>query len=111
MRRAVIVGINKYPKYPLYGCENDALRMAKLLEVHHGGKPNFACHTLLSRDTKITRGVLRKAILALFADPADAALLYFSGHGVATERGGVLVTVDFKKNDEGIPMDEVIGLA
>src|SRR5207244_5646832 len=53
------------------------------------------------------RGSLRK----LFVDPADAALFYFEGHGAATDRGGVLVTIDFSRDDEGIPMEEVVRFA
>lgn len=111
MRKALIVGVNDYPECPLKGCENDAIRIAELLEFDHDRKPNFACRARLSRDTKITRDFLRASLEELFADPADAALFYFSGHGAATKRGGVLVTVDFSRNDEGIPMEEVINLA
>jgi hypothetical protein len=38
-------------------------------------------------------------------------LFYFSGHGAATARGGVLVTVDYSRDDEGIPMEEVVRYA
>lgn len=111
MRKALIVGVNDYPKCPLTGCENDAVRIAKLLGFHHDEKPNFSCRTYLSSKTDITRKFLRSALEELFADPADAALFYFSGHGAVTKRGGILVTVDFSGSDEGIPMEEVISLA
>jgi len=110
MRKALIVGINEYPDCPLKGCENDALRISALLKKHHDGVPNFECHTYLSTKETITRDFLRASLEKLFADPADAALFYFAGHGTDT-RDGVLVTVDFKKHDEGIPMEEVLRLA
>src|SRR5437667_6731291 len=110
MRRALIVGVNDYPGCPLKGCENDASRITKLLERHHNGTPNFECRCWLSSKEKITRKFLRRALQELFADPADAALFYFAGHGVAT-RGGVLVTVDYSEGDEGIPMEDVVALA
>jgi Caspase domain len=111
MRRALIIGVNDYPGCPLAGCENDATRIEKLLSRHYDNKPNFECRTHLSSKERITRDFLRGSLRKLFADPADAALLYFAGHGAATDRGGVLVTVDFSKDDEGIPMGEVVRFA
>jgi hypothetical protein len=111
MRKALVVGVNDYPSCPLSGCENDASRITALLKNHQDNKPNFACKTYLSSTTQITRQFLREAIQELFADPADTALFYFSGHGVHTGRGAVLVTVDFSANDEGVPMDEIVRLA
>jgi hypothetical protein len=110
MRKALIVGIDEYPNCPLKGCENDALRISALLKNHHDGTPNFECHRYLSSEKTITRDFLRASLEKLFADPADAALFYFAGHGTDA-RDGVLVTVDFKKHDEGIPMEEVLRLA
>ncbi len=111
MRKALVVGINDYPACPLKGCENDASRIRKLLAQHYDKQPNFECLTYLSSKEKITRDFLRGSLRKLFADPADAALFYFAGHGAATDRGGVLVTVDFSRDDEGIPMEEVVRFA
>src|SRR5438046_2511573 len=110
MRKALIVGINEYPNCPLKGCENDASRISALLEKHFDRSPNFECHTELSSKEKITREFLRRSLGKLFADPADAALFYFAGHG-SDKRGGILVTVDHTEHDEGIPMEEVLALA
>jgi hypothetical protein len=110
MRKALIVGINEYPGCPLKGCENDASRITALLEKHYDGAPNFECHTYLSGKESITRDFLRKSLQRLFADPADAALFFFAGHG-SEKRGGILVTVDYTEHDEGIPMEEVLALA
>ncbi|HEV3100674.1 MAG TPA: caspase family protein [Candidatus Udaeobacter sp.] len=111
MRKALIVGINDYPGCPLKGCENDASRIGGLLAQHYNKNPNFECLTYLSSKEKITRDFLRGALRDLFADPVDSALFYFAGHGAATDRGGVLVTIDFSKDDEGIPMEEVVRCA
>jgi Caspase domain len=111
MRKALIIGVNDYPGCPLTGCERDAARISKLLANHYDDKPNFECLTHVSSKEKITRDFLRRSLRKLFADPADAALFYFAGHGTATDRGGVLVTVDFSKDDEGIPMEEVVRCA
>ena len=110
MRKALIIGINEYPVCPLQGCENDAVRISGLLQNHFDGGPNFECHTYLSSKENITRDFLRKSLNKLFADPADAALFYFAGHGL-DKRGGILVTVDYTDHDEGIPMEEVLALA
>jgi len=111
MRRALAVGINDYPKCALTGCENDASRVTKLLERHYDGKVNFECRKWLSSTTSITRDFLRASLHELFADPADAALFYFAGHGSESKNGGILVTVDYKLHDVGIPMEEIVALA
>jgi hypothetical protein len=111
MRKALVVGINDYPGCSLKGCEGDASRISKLLAEHYDEKPNFTCMTYLSSKETITRDFLRGSLRKLFADQADAALFYFAGHGAATKGGGILVTVDYSKHDEGVPMEEVIALA
>jgi len=110
MRKALVIGIDEYPKCPLKGCENDAARISGLLRKHFDDAPNFECYTHLSIKEKITRDFLRKSLQKLLADPADAALFYFAGHG-SDKRGGILVTVDYTDHDEGIPMEEVLALA
>lgn len=111
MRRALVVGINDYPGSPLAGCVNDATSIAGLLEVHGDGSPNFGVLLMTSPSTPVTRPVLREAIENLFAGDPDMALLFFAGHGYIKSTGGYLVTVDAKKYDEGVSMDEVLALA
>ena len=111
MRRALVVGINDYPGSPLSGCVNDATSIAGLLEVHGDGSPNFGVLLMTSPSTPITRPVLREAIENLFAGDPDMALLCFAGHGYIKSTGGYLVTVDAKRYDEGVSMDEVLALA
>lgn len=111
MKRALIVGINDYPISPLSGCVNDATALATIIESNGDGSPNFGVKLLTSPCVQITRPVLREAIEQLFAGDADMALLYFSGHGYIKSTGGYLVTVDAKKYDEGVSMDDVLSLA
>ncbi|MFA6282738.1 MAG: caspase family protein [Desulfurivibrionaceae bacterium] len=111
MRKALIVGINDYPNSPLSGCVNDANSLGAIIESNGDGSPNFGVKMLTCTSTQITRSVLREAIEQLFAGDAEMALLYFSGHGYIKSTGGYLVTVDAKKYDEGVSMDEVLALA
>ena len=111
MRKALLVGINDYPKCTLKGCENDAIRLTSVLERHHDRSPNFECRTFLSSKEAITRSRLRGLISDLFAKPADTALFYFSGHGSESKAAGILVTQDYEANDLGIPMAELVEAA
>jgi len=110
MKKAVIVGICDYPKIPLNGCINDATSVRKAIEFHGDGvSPNFDVR--LYTDIK-TKAELRGYILKLFSGSCDTALFYFSGHGFFSKsRGGIIVTPDYKKNDEGISMDEILNIA
>jgi uncharacterized caspase-like protein len=110
MRRALVVGIDEYPKSPLRGCVNDATEIARLLRRNEDGSPNFECQTLTAPPFPITRAILKGKIEDLFRDEADVALLYFSGHGFANDLGGYLVTPDSERNDEGVSMVDVMTL-
>ncbi len=108
MKKALVVGINNYPSYPLRGCINDASSIAKILETNGDGSPNFDVR--LETDVQ-TKSNLKTMIVELFSGKSDTVLLYFSGHGFLNEIGGYLVTPDHKKYDEGISMDEILILA
>lgn len=108
MKKALIIGINNYPKSPLRGCINDAAGIASILEINGDGSPNFAVR--LETDVQ-TKSELKTMIVELFSGDADTFLLYFSGHGYLNEIGGYIVTPDHKKYDEGISMDEILILA
>ena len=111
MKRALIVGIDDYDAAPLNGCVNDAKAIAAVLSKHGTGAPNFATRILTSPPQNLTRPGLRDAIERLFAAECDIALLYFSGHGFVRSGDGCIVTKDAKRNDEGISMTEILGLA
>jgi hypothetical protein len=108
MKKALVVGINNYPSYPLRGCINDASSVATILETNGDGSPNFDVR--LETDVQI-KSNLKTMIVELFSGKSDTVLLYFSGHGFLNEIGGYLVTPDHKKYDEGISMDEILILA
>lgn len=111
MRKALVVGINDYPKNPLTGCINDAVAVASVLERHSDGSPNFSVRRVLSNSTQISRGGLKGEIQDLFSGNPDVALFYFAGHGYLGSYGGYLVTPDHSRYDEGVSMDDVLGAA
>ena len=111
MRKALVVGINDYPKAPLFGCVNDATAIANVLATHSNGDPNFSVMPRLSPGQSITRSSLRQAIEELFSGDPDIALLYFSGHGHLNSLGGYVVTSDFESYDEGVSMDDLLKYA
>ena len=118
MRKALIVGIDKYKERPLNGCVNDAKEMEKVLSHHHDRRANFSCKTFLAPNKKkgtqskdISRKLLRKQLTELFRHEAEVALFYFSGHGFEDRFGAYLVTQDAESYDEGIALTEVINHA
>ena len=108
MRRALLVGIDAYP-YPnqLAGCVKDARALDGVLRRHHDGSPNFDVKLITAPAKTVTRPSLRQSIESLFKDPADVALLYFSGHGTASN----LITPDGQAYDEGVALTEILGWA
>ncbi len=115
MRRALCVGIDNYTAGPLRGCVSDAERLCSALRCNQDGSPNFEPRLLVAPDPGpddvVTRRVLRKQLGRLFKDPAELALLHYSGHGTVNNLDGYLVTQDAAKFDEGIAMGEVLTLA
>jgi hypothetical protein len=85
--------------------------MARLLRRHHDGELNFDTELLTSADATVTRPLLRERVTHLFRQPADVALLYFSGHGTENDLGGYLVTTDATMYDEGLALGDVLALA
>ena len=91
MKKALLVGLTKYPNCELNWCDNDAIAMKELLEANGDGSPNF--EIMLETDSCTYDSLLMK-IERLFADDADIALFYFSGHG-SEKDGGYLCTTDY----------------
>lgn len=104
MKKALIVGLNNYPGRELKWCDNDAIAMQELMESNGDGSPNFDVISIIDDCSK---NDLTSAIKKLFADDADIALLYFSGHGANTD-GGYLCTTDFSENDYGVRMTDIL---
>jgi hypothetical protein len=109
MKKALVVGIDKYTASPLYGCVNDATEFANIIETNEDETHNFEIQ--LEKDV-LTRSKLRKLIVDFFKGDTPVTLFYFSGHGFFNEYGGgYLVTPDIKEHDEGVPMDEILNIA
>ena len=107
MKKALIVGLNNYPKCELECCVNDAIAIKNLIESNGDGSPNF---DVVSITGSCSKGQLQTAVAKLFADDADVALLYFSGHG-AEQDGGYLVTTDFTSGSLGVRMEDILSFA
>lgn len=108
MRKALVVGINDYPKCPLGGCINDARGIAEILRNHEDGRKNFDVN--LKENIK-TKGELLGLIDSLFKGNSEVALLYFSGHGYIDELGGYIVTPDYSAYDMGVHMSDILKYA
>lgn len=111
MRRALIVGIDDYPRAPLRGCVRDAIAVSSTIESNGDGSPNFDVRCVTSDDLEITQGRLTAEIDDLFAAEADVALFYFSGHGYIRDTGGTLVTQEAGDGVSGVAMADLIAKA
>ena len=113
MRKALIIGIDKYPTSPLSGCENDAMAMANTLKSNGDGSPNFDVKLLTSNTQNITNAVLLSAVEELFKGDAETALLYFAGHGIVdpATNAGYIVSQDGKRGSWGMSLSEILGMA
>lgn len=107
MKKALIVGLNKYKGCELNWCDNDAIAISNIIESNGDGSPNFDVRLIVDTATKQE---LSDAIRKLFADDADVALLYFSGHG-CNKAGGFLVTTDYSSESWGVEMEIILELA
>lgn len=110
MKRALLVGIDKYQSMPLLkGCENDVKALTPLLSRNEDDSPNFSCVSKTSAEGTVSRKRLLDALNALLKSGADFALFYFAGHGHQVENDVVLVTQDGEGSDLGVSMSEVLG--
>ena len=111
MKKALIIGIDDYPFGRLAGCVNDAKAIAKIIKRNADGTKNFDVNLITSPKRGVTRSLLRKEVKSLFEDDTKMSLLYFAGHGMVKSSGGYLVTKDANEYDEGVSMDEILGMA
>lgn len=113
MRKALIIGIDKYPGMPLAGCENDAVAVANTLEKNGDGSPNFSIKLITSDNSNVSSEVIYSQLEELFKGEAETVLLYFAGHGIidATTNAGYIVSQDGKKGSWGVPLSEILGMA
>lgn len=113
MRKALVIGIDKYPTSPLSGCENDAVAVATTIEKNGDGSPNFSVKLLTSDKSNVTSEAIQTALSELFKGDADTALFYFAGHGIIspTTNAGYIVSQDGKKGSWGVSLSEILGMA
>lgn len=108
MRKALVVGIDKYSQNPLAGCCNDAEKMADVLSRNGDGSPNFSVR--IEKDVQKKETLLR-LIKDCFSGNDDIALFYYSGHGYIDSLGGYLVTPDYTADYPGVSLQTVLQIA
>lgn len=120
---ALLVGINQYESDAfenLSCCEADAIAMDQLLARHWSaeagvpGPQNYATRLLTSSSgQRISADLLRQSISTLMNHTMGDGdvLFYFSGHGVATDAGGFLLTQEATPEALGYPMQELLDAA
>ena len=108
MKKALVVGIDKYPEAPLKGCCNDAQAISDILSRNEDKSVNF--YVKLEMNIK-TKAHLRRRIEQLFSGDSDIALFYYSGHGFLDSIGGYLVTPDYSKYDYGVSLQDILTIA
>ncbi len=113
MRKALIIGIDKYASSPLTGCENDAVAIDNTLQTNGDGSPNFTTKLITSDNVNVTSEVIHNALKELFSGDAETALLYFAGHGIISPstNAGYIVSQDGKNGSWGVSLNEILGMA
>jgi hypothetical protein len=114
MRKALVVGINYYEHVSsLYGCVDDAHKVAASLERHSDGTVNFGVRVLTGTgpNDAVNRKELKDAIEELYKGDGETALFYFSGHGHIETAGGYLLATDSRTGDDGVALQEVLTYA
>ena len=113
MRKALCVGIDSYQNASdLHGCVNDANSVKSALERNGDGTLNFDVKLLCASSdaSYISRGQLKDAIEELFKSEAEIAVLYYSGHGSFDTSGGYLCTSEISRADDGLSLNDVMGI-
>ena len=113
MKKALCVGIDCYEYInDLHGCVNDANEVKSALERNGDVSLNFEVKLLsaTSETTYITRRELKDSIHSLFNTESEIALLYFAGHGSFDALGGYLCTSEVKNPDDGLSLNDIMGL-
>lgn len=100
-KKALLVGINKYPNSPLRGCVNDCILIHKILEEKFGFKRK---NIRLLADEEATQKNIINGLKQLVKNvvPGDTVFFHYSGHG------SQVVAYDWTNNDEPDGRDEII---
>ncbi|MBR2445419.1 MAG: caspase family protein [Clostridia bacterium] len=108
MRKALVVGLDNYPKCPLSGCVNDAIAVANIVSKNEDGSPNFEVKTILDI---VPQRTLMKNIYELFDGNSDVELFYFAGHGLVNNGVSYVVTTDYDDYNYGVRLDDILQAA
>ena len=113
MRKALIIGIDKYGTAPLRGCENDATSIANSLQTNGDGSPNFSIRLVTSATETVSSAVMISQLEELFKGDAETVLFYFAGHGIVhlPTNAGYLVSQDGKKGSWGVALSDILVMA
>jgi len=74
--------------------------MAEVLEM-----PEYGFEVFLILDKYAKRRYVKRELENFFRSGAETYLFYFSGHGIASDLGVYLGTVDYEEEDEGIDLE------
>ena len=100
-KQALIVGINNYLNSPeLIYARHDATEFSSALEL-----PEYGFETELLLDQDATIKGIEQSITALLQGDAPTKLLFFAGHGCATDQGIFLVAADDTEDDPGVSFE------
>lgn len=107
MKKALVVGINKYSFGELQCSVNDAGSIARLLTRNADNSKNFDVKLVL--DGGGTKANILEQIKELFTDEtAETVLFYFSGHGFDNDLDGSIVAIDATTTDPGVRMTDIL---
>ncbi len=107
MRRALVVGIDKYSyPYELECCVNDANAISELLTYNYDESRNFSIRKLLDYDA--TYDNIVEELHNVFDNDAEVGLFYFSGHGYDDKNDGKICSIDYDKHHMGIRFRDII---
>lgn len=113
MRKALCVGIDSYEKIKdLHGCVNDANAVKAALDRNGDGTLNFSTKILCatSEESYITREILKDAAQDLFNDESEIVVFYYAGHGSYDALGGYLCTSEVERADQGLSLNDLMGI-
>jgi len=99
-KRALIIGINKYPRDPLQYCINDAEDLNTTLK-------RIDFDTLLGLDCSLNEFKRQVDIFVKTIDPNDLVLFYFAGHGKQNEDENYLLPSDYDYDYEAHERDYI----